>query len=103
MKPREFWVALGCENGKYVDEVKPEMFYHSDGLVHHVIEKSAYDRAIETLKKVTTENLKGLDYNQCTHNFEPDTSMTIMKCEHCGVGSRTSDAFELLKELGEIE
>lgn len=60
------------------------MFYHSDGLVHHVIEKSAYDRAIEAFKAIRSEREY---YKAKPHKIE----------------QLFSDIEKVLKELGELD
>jgi len=53
----------------------------------------------EHLKKVIKENTIML--NLCEeHEWEPDTSMTVMRCDKCGVGLNTWKAKESLNTLG---
>jgi hypothetical protein len=72
----------------------------------HVIEHAALaekDKVIaglvEALEKTIKENTIMLDEFTCKkdgHDWEPDTSMTIMRCDLCGIGANTYEARKVL-------
>ena len=68
-------------------------------MFNHLDELGVFD----ALKKTIKENTAFIDEFDCKrhgHNFEPDTSMTIMRCENCGIGANTHEAREVLEKLG---
>jgi len=55
------------------------------------------NKELEThLKKVIKENSLMLNYKECEHDWEPDTSMTVMRCDKCDIGLNTHSAMEYL-------
>ena len=62
-------------------------------------------KVVEALKKTVKENTIMIDDYECRtagHDWEPDTSMTIMRCDSCGMGANTYEAKQALKEMGEL-
>lgn len=51
------------------------------------------------LKKTIKENTIMLNYRTCEHEWEPDTSMIVMRCDRCGIGLNTFEALEHITEL----
>ena len=46
----------------------------------------------DILRKVLKEAHTQFNYEDCEHEWEPDTLMTIMRCEKCGIGMNTHKA-----------
>lgn len=107
-----------CE--RYIDS-----WSHSYGTVNDVIAKEQFRHGVEfaqqpdqlmlnplvknlveALKKTIKENtafLYEFDCKKDGHCWEPDTSLTIMRCEVCGIGANTHEAREALAPFGKWE
>jgi len=62
-KPREFWMWVGVGVGWIIRDKKPDPkidadMPHEDGVIH-VIEKSAYDKAVLTLGDISEQTDMG--------------------------------------------
>ena len=56
----------------------------------------------EALEKTIKENTIMLNEQKCArdaHDWEPDTSMTIMRCDRCGLGMNTNDSRRALADF----
>jgi len=54
------------------------------------------------LEKTIKENTIMLNEQKCArdgHDWEPDTSLTIMRCDRCGLGMNTNDSRQTLAEF----
>lgn len=76
-KPKEFWISESKQDIQTYDYTVNEDMQHEDDI--QVIEKSAYDKAIEALKYIATNDATLDDITYCVY------------------------AEEILKELGELD
>jgi hypothetical protein len=115
-KPREWWIDHENEYAVFHSEESAEGDYcgagytfHGEKKPVHVIEYSAYaqlradaEKLVEALEKTIKENTIMLNEQKCArngHDWEPDTSLTIMRCDRCGLGMNTNDSRRALADF----
>lgn len=89
----------------YIDKIREESEYHNHYRLVNRAKRELIRSFVKPLKKVVKENTIMIDDFDCRmkgHDWEPDTSMTVMRCDLCGMGANTYEAKELLKEIGVV-
>ena len=69
------------------------------------IEKAALDESVELIDEIQGAILEGYTDTsnvwKCDHEWEPNTTMNFMRCEHCYIGLKGWKALSKIKEFKE--
>lgn len=109
--PKEFWLNRTTVEMQSYPKENPRCadtrYYPQDEVDQLKAERDEYRekclRLTEALEKSLKEYLSRFEFKKCEgkeHDWEPDTSMTIMRCDRCGVGASNWSAKQTLEKYG---